>query len=330
MSKDKLNNGFNAAAEVERIRESLKNGEEVNSEDIPQMNSIDTSEAKQNETKHEENNIPEQQSFRERMEAKLNTKTPLDMKKYLISTGISMGFGLTPIVVDRLRNKDKKKKLSKREIFDFACYNIPALIPLIDQAAKGTMFERMACKAKIAFYAAPLIPVAKDLFDKGGLKKENLNFDLWIKTVPFFGNLIVPKIMNDTSILASITGLATTFGGPAMMLFMGKTKDKEQIQKVSSTTSLILGGLGGLNHMLNKQQSANQLNNAFGVGVNRYSQPFGTINPANQVGNNASVIANVGNFINNFAKALNGNVPGSTWGGNNVYGNQNRYWNNPI
>lgn len=94
MSKDKINNGFNAAAEVEKIRESLKSREEVNSEEIPQMNIENISEDKKEKNKHEE--IKPEQSFRERMENKLNTKTPLDMKKYLISTGVSMGFGLTP------------------------------------------------------------------------------------------------------------------------------------------------------------------------------------------------------------------------------------------
>lgn len=324
MSKDKINNGFNTAAEVEKIRESLKSGEEVNSEEIPQMNIVNISEDKKEKNKHEE--IKPEQSFRERMENKLNTKTPLDMKKYLISTGVSMGFGLTPLIVDRLKNKDNKAKISKKEIFDFACYNIPALIPLIDQASKGTIFERVTCKAKIAFYAAPLIPVAKDLFDKGGMKKENINFDLWLKTVPFFGNLIVPKIMNDTSIIASIAGLATTFGGPVMMLFMSKTKNKEQIQKISSTASLVIGGLNGINQMMNKQQNANQINNTFGA--SNYNQQFRS--PANQVGNNTSLIAGVSHFINNFAKTFNGNVPGSVWAGNSVYGSQNRYWNNPI
>lgn len=322
MSKDKLNNGFNAADEVARIRESLKGEESVSSEEIPQMTTMSTSDADKEDIKN--NQEEQQQSFRERMEAKLNTRTPLDMKKYLISTGISMGFGLTPLIVDRIKNKDKKKKLSKRDVFDFACYNIPVLLPLIDQATKGTMFEKMAAKAKIAFYAAPLIPVAKDLFDKGGFKKENMNFDLLLKTLPFFGNIFVPKIINDTSILASITGLATTFGGPAMMLFMGKTKDKEQIQKISSTASLLVGGLNGLNTMINKQNNAQQLNNAFGV--NRYGPTFGT--PA--VNNNPSVLGNIGQLVNNFSKALNGNVPGSTWGGNNVYGRQaGNYWN-PI
>lgn len=319
MSKDKLNNGFNTAAEVERIRESLKGEESIDSEEIPQMTTMSTSEA------DKETKVEKQESFRERMEAKLNTKTPLDMKKYLISTGISMGFGITPLVIDRIKNKDKKKKLSKKDIFDFACYNIPALIPLIDQAAQGTMFERMTAKAKIALYAAPLIPVAKDLFDKGGFKKENMNFDLLIKTLPFFGNIVVPKIINDTTILASITGLATTFGGPAMMLFMGKTKDKEQIQKISSTASLLVGGLTGLNSMINKQTNAQQINNAFGI--NRYNPTFtGSMN-----NNNPNALANLGQLVNNFSKALNGANPGANWGGNHVYTQQaNRNYWNPI
>ena len=323
MSKDKLNNGFNAAEEVQRIRDSLKT-EDVSSseEEIPQLSTMSTSEADKESVK----NTEQQPSFRERMEAKLNTKTPLDMKKYLINAGISMGFSITPLIIDRIKSKDKKKKLSKRDIFDFACYNIPALIPLIDQASKGTMFERMAAKAKIALYAAPLIPVAKDLFDKGGIKKENMNFDLFIKTLPFFGNIIVPKIINDTSILASITGLATTFGGPAMMLFMGKTKDKEQIQKISSTASLLVGGLNGLNTMINKQTNAQQINNAFGV--NRYNPSFGM----NQLpGNAPSALTSIGQLVNNFSKALNGATPGANWGGNNVYMNQaNRNYWNPI
>lgn len=321
MSKDKLNNGFNAAEEVQRIRDSLKTEDVSSVEETPQLSTMSTSEA----DKESVNNTEHQQTFRERMEAKLNTKTPLDMKKYLISAGISMGFGITPLVIDRIKNKDKRKKISKRDIFDFACYNIPALIPLIDQAAKGTIFERMAAKAKMALYAAPLIPVAKDLFDKGGIKKENMNFDLLIKTLPFLGNIIVPKIINDTSILASITGLATTFGGPAMMLFMGKTKDKEQIQKISSTASLLVGGLNGLNTMINKQTNAQQINNAFGV--NRYNPGFGT----NQMASGPSALTSIGQLVNNFSKALNGANPGANWGGNAVYMNQNNrnYWN-PI
>ena len=322
MSKDKLNNGFNAAAEVERIRESLKSEESIGSEEIPQMTTMSTSEADK-ETKV--NKEEKQETFRERMEAKLNTKTPLDMKKYLISTGISMGFGIAPLVIDRIKNKDKKNKLSKRDIFDFACYNIPALIPLIDQAAQGTMFERMTAKAKIALYAAPLIPVAKDLFDKGGFKKENMNFDLLIKTLPFFGNIVVPKIINDTTILASIAGLATTFGGPAMMLFMGKTKDKNQIQKISSTASLLVGGLSGLNSMINKQTNAQQINNAFGI--NRYNPTFNGTN----MNNSPNALASLGQLVNNFSKALNGTSPGVNWGGNNVYTQQaNRNYWNPI
>ncbi len=323
MSKDKLNNGFNAAAEVERIRESLKGDNSVETEEISQMTTISTSEAEKETIKEKQE---EKQTFRERMEAKLNTKTPLDMKKYLISAGISMGFGITPIVIDKIKNKDSKKKISKRDIFDFACYNIPALIPLIEQAAQGTVFERMTAKAKIALYAAPLIPVAKDLFDKGGFKKDNMNLDLFIKTLPFFGNIVVPKIINDTSLLASITGLATTFGGPAMMLFMGKTKDKEQIQKISSTASLLVGGLNGLNSMINKQSNAQQINNAFGI--NRYNPAFGTNQLTN---NNPSALTSIGQLVNNFSKVLSGNNPGAQWGGNNVYTNQaNRSYWNPI